>query len=66
VALAACQPVIAALAPRLAGLDLIAVIVPHHLSGPLDAGQRLAFVRWHLEHHRQQIAAIVACLVCVG
>jgi hypothetical protein len=54
--------VIEALAPRLAGLDLTVVIAPHHLSGPLDAAHRLAFVRWHLEHHRQQIVEIVTCL----
>jgi hypothetical protein len=61
-ALAACQPVLAALGPLLAGLDLAVVIAPHHLSGPLDAEQRLGFVRWHLEHHREQIAAIVAAM----
>jgi DinB superfamily len=57
---AACQPVLDALGRTLDGLDLSAVIAPHVISGPLDACQRLEFLRWHMDHHRQQIAEIIA------
>ncbi len=59
--LAAREPVVVALGQVLAPVDLEAVIAPHFLSGPLDARQRLQFLRWHMDHHRQQIAAIMAC-----
>ncbi len=55
-----CQPVLERLGAALDGLDLAAVIFPHFLSGPLDARQRLEFLRWHLEHHRRQIEEIRA------
>jgi hypothetical protein len=58
--LLACQPVLEALDETLRGLDLAEVIFPHPLSGPLDGHQRLEFLRWHLDHHRQQIEDIVA------
>jgi DinB superfamily len=58
--LAACEPVLVALGQALAPFDLEAVIAPHFLSGPLDARQRFEFLRWHMDHHRQQIAAIMA------
>lgn len=57
--LAACQPVLNALEQKLDGLDLEAVVAPHFLSGPLDARQRLEFLRWHMDHHRQQIGEIL-------
>ena len=57
-ALEACQPVLEQLADELEGLDLSAVIYPHFLSGPLDARQRLEFLRFHLDRHREQIEAI--------
>ncbi len=44
----------------LAGLDLHAVVYPHVLSSPLDARQRLESLRWHLDHHLQQIEDIKA------
>jgi hypothetical protein len=53
--LAASQQVVQQLGAALAGLDLATVIYPHAVSGPLDARQRLEFLRWHLDHHRQQI-----------
>ena len=53
--LEATQPVLERLPAVLAGLDLEAVVYPHALSGPLDARQRLEFLRWHLDHHLQQI-----------
>lgn len=55
----ACQPVLVALGKALDGLDLETVIAPYAISGPLDARQRLEFLRWHMDHHRQQIAEIV-------
>ena len=58
--LAATQPVLDHLPAVLAGLDLQAVVYPHVLSGPLDARQRLEFLRWHLDHHLQQIQDIKA------
>ena len=58
--LAACEPVLIALGRVLAPFDLEEVIAPHFLSGPLDARQRFEFLRWHMDHHRQQIAAIIA------
>lgn len=56
------QPILAALAQELAGLDLETVIYPHFLSGPLDARQRLEFISWHIAHHRQQLEAVLAAL----
>lgn len=58
--LEATQPVLERLPGVLAGLDLQAVVYPHVLSGPLDARQRLEFLRWHLDHHLQQIEEIRA------
>ena len=55
-----CQPVLERLGTALDGLDLTEVIFPHFLSGPLDARQRLEFLRWHLDHHRRQIKEIRA------
>ena len=55
-----CQPVLERLGTALDGLDLAEVIFPHFLSGPLDARQRLEFLRWHLDHHRRQIEEIRA------
>ncbi len=59
---AACQPVLDALGRALDGLDLRAVVAPHVISGPLDAHQRLEFLRWHMDHHRQQIAEIISSM----
>lgn len=58
--LAAREPVVTALGRVLAPFDLEAVIAPHFLSGPLDARQRLEFLCWHMDHHRRQIADIMA------
>jgi cold shock CspA family protein len=56
----ACGQVLPGLGPALDGLDLEAVIFPHPMSGPLDATQRLAFLRFHADRHLQQIAGIKA------
>lgn len=58
--LEATQPVLERLPAGLTGLDLEAIIYPHVLSGPLDARQRLEFLRWHLDHHLQQIEDITS------
>jgi len=50
-----CQSVLDRLGTALDGLDLERVIFPHFLSGPLDARQRLEFLRFHLDRHRAQI-----------
>lgn len=56
--LAACQPVLERLGAALEAQNLSAIIYPHFLSGPLDAQQRLEFLRFHLERHLQQIEAV--------
>lgn len=53
------QPLLEALPSALAGLDPVEVITPHPVSGPWDAGQWLAFVRFHLDLHRAQIEAVM-------
>jgi DinB superfamily len=55
-----CQSVLERLGVALDGLDLGQVIFPHFLSGPLDAGQRLQFLRFHLDRHRTQIERLLA------
>ena len=52
------QRLVDRLGELLSGLDLEAVIFPHAVSGPLDAGQRLAFLRFHMDLHRKQIEAV--------
>lgn len=39
----------------LAGLDPETVVFPHFLCGPLDAGQRVDFLRFHIAGHRGQM-----------
>lgn len=56
--LASCDDLLARLAEQLDGLPLEQVIYPHFLCGPLDAVQRLQFIRFHIDRHRQQIRAI--------
>ena len=53
--LEACDALLHELVPHLAGLPLERVIYPHFLCGPLDALQRLDFIRFHLDHHLPQI-----------
>ena len=48
------------LASRLASVDLETVIYPHVLSGPLDAGQRIDFLAFHMRRHLEQIRAVQA------
>jgi hypothetical protein len=49
------QMLVEALAAVLQGLDPAEIVAPHPISGPLDALQWLAFLRYHLELHREQI-----------
>lgn len=53
------QPLLEALPAALTALDLAEVITPHPISGPWDACQWLAFVRFHLDRHRQQIEGVM-------
>ena len=52
------QPVLNALAVRLAGMDLERVVFPHFLCGPLGARQRLEFLRFHMDRHRDQLSRL--------
>ena len=58
-ALAARQAVLEDLATALDGHDLAAILYPHPISGPLDARQRLEFLRFHLDRHRAQAEAVI-------
>jgi hypothetical protein len=53
------QPLLEALPTALADLDPADVVTPHPISGPWDAGQWLAFVRFHLDLHREQIEEVM-------
>ncbi len=58
-ALRACTTELAALAQALQGFDLEQLIYPHPISGPLNARQRLEFLRFHLDRHRSQVPRIL-------
>ena len=55
-----CETSLSRLSERLEGVDLETVIYPHVLSGPLDAGQRIDFLAFHMERHLDQIRAVIA------
>lgn len=57
-ALQANQPVLEKLGKMLIGLDLEQIIYPHPISGPMNVVQRLDFLIFHLDRHRQQINCI--------
>lgn len=46
------------LATQLDGQSLDALVFPHFLSGPLDARQRLEFLRFHIERHLEQVRRV--------
>ena len=48
-------PLLRDLATQLEGQRLDAIVFPHFLSGPLDARQRLEFLRFHIERHGEQV-----------
>jgi hypothetical protein len=53
-------PILAALGAQLEDVPLDEIVFPHFLSGPLDGRQRLEFLRYHIERHLGQIAAVRA------
>jgi hypothetical protein len=53
------RPVLQDLAIQLEGQQLDAIIYPHFLSGPLDARQRLEFLRYHIERHISQVKRLL-------
>jgi DinB superfamily len=57
-AFALCERLLEALHPALEGLDVENVIYPHFISGPLDLGQRLEFLRFHMNRHNSQIKRV--------
>lgn len=57
-ALNACSLTLRDLGNALAGMDLEAIVYPHPISGPLDADQRIQFLRFHLDRHRAQIERV--------
>lgn len=57
-ALRGCQPVLEALSRQLGSMDLEQIVYPHPISGPLDARQRLEFLRFHLDRHAAQVARV--------
>lgn len=52
------REVLSVLAAQLEGLPLDDVVFPHYLSGPLDARQRIEFLRYHMERHTAQIQRV--------
>jgi hypothetical protein len=54
-ALQANEGVLRALGGALERHDLEAIHYPHPISGPLDMRQRLEFLRFHLDRHRDQV-----------
>ena len=46
------------LATQLKGQGLDEIVFPHFLSGPLDARQRLEFLRFHMERHAEQVRRV--------
>lgn len=56
------QRLLDALQPVLVGLDLEKVIYPHFISGPLDLGQRLEFLRFHMDRHYGQIERVKSAM----
>jgi hypothetical protein len=62
-ALRSCQPLLEALGEDLEraqsqGIRLSDIVYPHPISGPLDARQRLEFLRFHLDRHAAQVTRI--------
>lgn len=46
------------LADKLTDEDLAFMTFPHPISGPFDIRQRLEFLRFHINRHRNQVAAL--------
>lgn len=58
-ALRSLRSVLADTAVALDGLPLDDIVFPHFLSGPMNAAQRLEFLRFHLDRHHDQIRRIM-------
>ena len=58
--LASLRLVLEQTARELDGLDLADVVFPHFVSGCLDARQRLAFLRFHIERHHMQVLDVMS------
>ncbi len=58
VSLAGLQQPLENFCSELVNEDLEAIIHPHPISGPLDIRQRLEFLRFHIDRHRHQVAAL--------
>lgn len=59
--LSLCQPLLENLSFQLGAIpvdELEAIIYPHVIMGPLTIVQRLEFLRFHLDHHREQVIRI--------
>jgi hypothetical protein len=54
-ALRSCQAMLERLADELKDKQLQTIVYPHPISGPLDAGQRFEFLRFHMDRHRDQV-----------
>jgi hypothetical protein len=50
-----CRSLLKAITKELEGEDMRQIIYPHPISGPLDAGQRFEFLRFHIDRHREQV-----------
>jgi hypothetical protein len=57
-ALQANERILGALSQALERHDLEAIHYPHPISGPLDMRQRLEFLRFHLDRHRNQVEGL--------
>jgi hypothetical protein len=57
-ALRSCQSLLEELGTALQDVDLAQILYPHPISGPLDARQRLEFLAFHLDRHRDQILRV--------
>ena len=55
---AACHSVVEDVAARIRHDELDEVVFPHPISGPLTLRQRLAFLRYHMQHHMPQLEGI--------
>jgi hypothetical protein len=58
-ALRSCSSLLAELEVPLRRVRLEDSIYPHVISGPLDARQRLQFLAFHLDRHREQVAGVM-------
>lgn len=52
------EPLLRSLSQVLEGLPLEQILFPHFISGPLDAAQRLEFLRFHMDRHLEQIQRV--------